>query len=68
MESDDSISDDHFFDDGDEQPTEESNVPSQKVEKSTGKYVVVQLEQSYFPGEITNVSTVEATVNVMERA
>ncbi|CAH2006173.1 unnamed protein product [Acanthoscelides obtectus] len=47
MESDDSTSDEHFFDDGDEQPTEENNVPSQKVEKSTGKYVVVQFEQSF---------------------
>ncbi|CAH2011983.1 unnamed protein product [Acanthoscelides obtectus] len=68
MESDDSTSDDHFFDVGNEQPTEENNVPSQKVENSTGKYVVVQFEQSYFPGKITNVSRVGATVNVMERA
>ncbi|CAH1981971.1 unnamed protein product [Acanthoscelides obtectus] len=65
MGSDNSTSDDHFFDDGDEQPTEENNVPSQKVEKSTGKYVVAQFEQSYFPGQITNVSRVGATVNVM---
>ncbi|CAH1986686.1 unnamed protein product [Acanthoscelides obtectus] len=68
MESDDSTSDDHFFDDRDEQPTEENKVQSQKVEKSTGKYVVVQFEQSYFPGQISNVSRVRATVNVMERA
>ncbi|CAH2000804.1 unnamed protein product [Acanthoscelides obtectus] len=68
MESDDSTSDDHFFDDGDEQPTEENNAPSQKVEKSTGRYVVVQFEQNYFPCQITNVSRVGATINVMERA
>ncbi|CAH1966869.1 unnamed protein product [Acanthoscelides obtectus] len=39
-----------------------------KVDKSTGKYAVVQFEQSYFPGQITNVSRVGATVNVMESA